>query len=774
MKRNIRIASVIAVVSLFSGCQKEIDYYNAQSTEPVAGINDSDLVLDGKTESATIRLETNMWWTAEVQYGNAEDEEWCHISPENGYGNVEISVSSTRNYLVSSDRTARIIVKGNDKNTSFRKEFVVVQKPSSPYIDIDNIEGALLEVPIVHSVNMIQIKSNNAWTAVSNQDWCTVETEGTAGEDILSLVCSTNTTGEVREAVVEIVSKSEPGLKNTFKVSQSNKFGTTVVEVEKTPSSFALSWTPVVGAAEYQVLVRKTDGETVSIDAGTETYYNLAEAPLFAEPQYAGYVALSVKTISEDPEVFSISGEVESNSHFTSGNGTSANPFIIGDLESLRNITVANKVLAGAYYKLSFTPSLDTEFEPLCSVADPFAGIFDGNGVTVSEWKPTVYADRTNCYAFFRAVAPGAVVSNLKFRSCELHLTKGDGSVSSSDNGMAFVAGINKGEIRDIELSGCTVSTEAGTSPLYVGAVAGQNSGIISRCNASGGRISAAADRNKSDEFNCGGITGYNTADGRIESCVNGNEIIAMNNVGGIAGYNDGVVRGCGNTGKITANYYFGGITGYVKTTGKGTCLIENCYNTGTLVMDEPANFGRGAAYVGGITSRIHSTGNAVRGCFNSGDMIIGASVSSSSMRVGGIVGHLNNTGKLSDCYFTGNVTIAGKVNYGGIVGEFADKATTISNCYVAGKVTRTDSASGNINDAFGSVAKSCVIKSCYALQNGGGAFASGTTTNMGEECGYRSEMELKDQNTFIGWDFSTIWVMNGYPSLINNSPARL
>lgn len=772
MKQNIKIASVIALALSFVACQTEKDFYNANSTEPVAEISAGDLVLDGKTESAVIKMETNMWWSAEVQYDGTAEEEWCLISPEKGYGNVEIAVTSTRNYQASADRTARIIVRGDDKNTSFTKEFVVVQKASSPYIDIDNLEGSVLEVPIVRSVNQIQVKANSAWTATSSQDWCTVDSRGSVGEEILALTCATNVTGKVREAVVEIVSKEDPELKNSFKVSQSNEFGVTVVTLDKTPSSFSLSWTPVVGAANYQVLVRKVDGETVSIDAGSETSCNLALDPLFAEPQYAGYVALSVKTISEDPEVFSISQEVESNSHFTSGKGTAADPFIIGDPESLMNITKANKVLAGSYYKLSHTPSLSENFVPVCSADDPFSGIFDGNGQTVSGWKQTVYADQTNCFAFFGAVAKGAKVSNLKFNSCELSLTKGEGSVSSTNNGIAFVAGLNNGEISNVELTGCSVSTEAGTSPLYVGAVAGQNSGVISACRTSGGRLCAAADRNKTDEFNCGGITGYNTADGKIENCVNGNEILAMNIVGGIAGYNDGTVIGCGNTGKITANYYFGGITGYVKTTGKATCHIENCYNTGTLVMDEPAGFGRGAAYMGGITSRIHSTGDAVRGCYNSGEMIVGSSVSSSSMRIGGIVGHVNNTGTVYDCYFSGNVTIAGKVNYGGIVGEFADKATVIANCYSTGKVTKADSASGNINDAFGSVAKSCTITSCYALQNGGDAFAGGTTTKMGEECGHRTEAELKTQDTFSGWDFSTVWEMNGYPSLRNN-PSR-
>jgi len=770
MKRNIKSLSIMALAISFMACQDEIDYYNARETDPAASIADSDLVLDGKTESAVITMETNMWWTAEVAY-DGTSEDWCRITPESGYGNVEITVTSTRNYQLSSDRIARIIVKGDDRNTSFTKEFIVTQKASSPYIDIDNLKGKSIEVPVVRSVNKIVVKSNSAWTASSNQDWCTVTADGDSGEIPISVECAMNKSGQVREAVIEIKSKNDDGLTESFKVIQDHVFGTTVVTVEKTPSAFGLSWTPVVGSAGYQVLVRKLDGEVEAIDAGTQTSIDLAGTELFGTPEYAGWVALSVKTLSEDPDVFSVSQEHESNSHFTSGKGLEADPFIIGDIESLGNITKANKVLGGAYYKLAFTPEPGTDFTPICSYGDPFAGVFDGNGATISNWKPTVYVDRNTYFGFFGAVASGARISDLKFKDCQFRLTNDGGSISS-DTSVGFLSGTNNGEITNVEISNCSIATDAGTSPLFVGAVSGQNSGTISSCHASGGRISAASDRNKSDKFQCGGITGYNKADGVVENCENGNEIIAMDIIGGIAGYNDGIVSNCGNSGKITANYYFGGIVGYVKTTGKGTFRIENCWNTGTIVMDEPSGFGRGAAYMGGIISRLHSTGVAVKGCWNSGDMIVGSSASGSNMRVGGIVGHVNNTGILTDCYFSGNVTIAGKANYGGIVGEFADKATKVVNCYSVGKVTKADSASGEINDAFGKGASKPVISSCYALSNGGDSFAGGTTTGVGPECGYKTASELQNQNTFSGWDFTTIWVMNGYPTLRQN-PAK-
>jgi len=771
MKQYIKTLILLTGMALTVSCAKEIDYYNSETTAAFASIADDALVLEGKTESAQIQMNTNIWWTAEVQYDSGESEQWCRISPAKGFGNIDIEVSSTRNYNSSSERKAKIIIKGDDKNTEFKKEFTVTQKASSPYIDIENIEGKLLEVPIVRSENRINIKSNNDWKAGSNQDWCTVTGTGEAGDKTLTVTCATNLTGLVREALVTVTSSRDSKISSSFKVSQSDKFGVTIVEVEKTPTVFKASWEPVVGAANYEVQVKKLDGSVSTVDAGTETSLDLAAVPLFSIPEYAGYVKIAVKTVSEDPQVFTVSNEVESNSHFTSGKGTAAEPFMIGEMESLQNVTKANKVLSGAYYKLDFTPDM-SRFTPLCTSNDPFAGIFDGNGKTVSSWKPTVMVDKTNKFAFFTAITSDAEVKNLKFSDCVLSLTNDGGSISESNVGISFAVGYNKGKISNITITNCSVETEAGTSPVYFGAMAGQNKGSISSCSTSGGRFSAAADRNKSDKFIVGGMAGYNTDAGTIENCTNDTEILAMDIVGGIAGYNDGKILSCGNKAQITANYYFGGIAGYPKTTGTATVLIKDCWNTGTIIMDEPSGFGRGAAYMGGITSRVHSTGDVIVNCWNSGNMIVGTSASSSSMRIGGITGHVNNKGNIKNCYFNGNVTIAGNVNYGGIVGEFADKACKIENCYSVGKVTKTESATGSIRDAFGKLAKSASVKSCYALSNGGSSFMSGTTTGVSSECGNKTESELKTQSTFSGWDFSTIWVMNGYPQLRTN-PQR-
>ena len=280
------------------------------------------------------------------------------------------------------------------------------------------------------------------------------------------------------------------------------------------------------------------------------------------------------------------------------------------------------------------------------------------------------------------------------------------------------------------------------------------------------GRGYVSADRNKTDEFTCGGIAAYNYATGVVDQCVNHASITAMNQVGGVVGMNGGKVIGSGNTGAITANYYFGGVVGYT-TSSSAACVIEKCYNTGTLTMDEPAGMGRGAAYMGGVTSRIYSNKTVISKCYNTGDLIVGASVSSSSLRIGGIVGHTNKPGRLTDCYNAGNATIKGKANYGGIVGEMADQAAVITNCYTVGKIT-VDGGSGNLFSAFGKASGKAVITDCYALDNGD-AFAGGSTSGI-TGGGLLSEAQMKNPASYSGWDFVTVWQAGGgsypYPTL--------
>jgi len=155
--------------------------------------------------------------------------------------------------------------------------------------------------------------------------------------------------------------------------------------------------------------------------------------------------------------------------------------------------------------------------------------------------------------------------------------------------------------------------------------------------------------------------------------------------------------------------------------------------------------------FVGGLAGKVQNNSNISK-CYVSGSV-------SGSVCVGGLVG-MNVSSTISDCYSTASVSAADH-DAGGLVGGNGDNyyntGGTISNSYSTGSVYAHDSGGGLIGGSpAGSVTNSFwdTETSGYAVSNGGG---TGKTTT-----------EMQTQSTFTGWDFTSIWQINGthYPVL--------
>ena len=767
MKKTIISSIGISFALLLAAACTQEDLYSSEDTTPTVGINDKYLTFDGKTEKAKILIESNIWWKAHIEYGDT-DENWLDISPADGFGNIEINVTTDRNYDLTRPKTAKLIIESDDEYGTFYKEYLVTQNPSDPYIEIEGIEDNLLRTSVTRNETALTLYTNTTWAAESaDKDWCTVESDVYAtGQQTIRLVCQFNSWQQERSTAVTFRSKTYPDVQYILNVVQSGTFDPPTLVLEKDNAGrINLSWNEIMGAVKFTVILMNGDATIAEIDNGTSTACDLSSAPVFATPEYVGMFEAYVHAESEDPDIYSDSNREQANSHFASGTGTAADPFVIDADCYLRNIALANNVAGNCHYRLDYSPPPGNDFEPICSPDAPFKGIFDGNGHVISGWEIEPVATDRNYFGLFGGIAEGGTVSNLGFSDCSIFITNSGGSVNDENNGFAWVAAVNNGTISNIGIENCTIGCQTGTSPLCVGGITGSNNGTVSGCTVSGA-ISAATDRNKNDTFECGGIAGYNNESGIIENCTSSSTITAMDHVGGIVGMNGGTVRSSVNTGNITANYYFGGVVGHT-TSSSATCLIEDCANTGTLTMSEPSGQGRGAAYLGGIISRIYSPNTTVIRCYNTGNIVVGTTVSSSSMRIGGIVGQTNKAGQLIDCYNTGNATISGKADYGGIVGIMGDYAAVIQNCHSVGNVT-VDGGSGNIYLAFGNASDSAIISGCYALDTGTGVgFAGGNISSI-TQSGLLSAPQMADQASFAGWDFSSVWeITNGeYPTL--------
>ena len=163
-------------------------------------------------------------------------------------------------------------------------------------------------------------------------------------------------------------------------------------------------------------------------------------------------------------------------------------------------------------------------------------------------------------------------------------------------------------------------------------------------------------------------------------------------NVGGIVGFNSGIIRNCYNEGMVSSLYnndnYLGGICGM---NGGGT--ITGCYNKGKV-----ANSVRGTR-AGGICGR--ST-NKILNCYNTGSVTGG-------YMVGGICGSnasSTTSGRIENCYNIGTInTIINDNDDKRNIAVIENEKAVVNNCYYLedNYIAEEDGASGRDADDFAS-----------------------------------------------------------------------
>ena len=167
---------------------------------------------------------------------------------------------------------------------------------------------------------------------------------------------------------------------------------------------------------------------------------------------------------------------------------------------------------------------------------------------------------------------------------------------------------------------------------------------------------------------------------------------------GVVASAQDTVIRGCSNNADITGNEgYTGGI---VAVTSYGTTTIENCWNTGAILLRGWQHQFRG---VGGIIGNASAAVN-ITNCYNTGAISFYYKTQKIQQAAGGIVGLAGesshaSTITLTNCYATGTVSgqYDDQARMGALVGEVADneRATlTATNCYYLDSAVQTSGAS--------------------------------------------------------------------------------
>jgi filamentous hemagglutinin family protein len=213
------------------------------------------------------------------------------------------------------------------------------------------------------------------------------------------------------------------------------------------------------------------------------------------------------------------------------------------------------------------------------------------------------------------------------------------------------------------------------TGNNYVGTIAGNNGGSVSRVDVTQGTIRGAS--------YVGGLSGVAQFSGTLLSMYAGYFSGSVRGtgdyVGGLVGSTNQNIFASSSSGTVRGNNYVGGLVGMVNTginAQSNTQIISNSYSTSDVT---------GNGYVGGLIGSnglysAHTLGNRVQNSFATGNVVGAASP------VGGLIGY--NAGTVSQSYATGNVTVwESLTGIGGLIGY---NVNSVTQSYATGNVTAT------------------------------------------------------------------------------------
>lgn len=251
----------------------------------------------------------------------------------------------------------------------------------------------------------------------------------------------------------------------------------------------------------------------------------------------------------------------------------------------------------------------------------------------------------------------------------EEHTIRGIYVTGYEGNGSNGLFSKNNGKISNLKIQDSTIK-----GSYSVGAIAGNNDGIIENCVSSATILSES---NGITYCSIGGIVGTNNR--MVRNCENYGNVMSSNKaskIGGIAGLNyEGSIINCKNYGKVEGGLHndscMGGILG-----GNLRGSIRQCINEGEVNGEN--------RYVAGIVG--DNMSGEIAECANKG-LITTENTTVNHSELGGICSN-NDKGEIRYCYNIGNIQDAApentsRGNY--LTGIVCNNKGSVQNCYNAG-----------------------------------------------------------------------------------------
>lgn len=408
---------------------------------------------------------------------------------------------------------------------------------------------------------------------------------------------------------------------------------------------------------------------------------------------------------------------------FLKGTGTLQDSYQITNCIDLQNM---NQNLSASYILANDIDCSQSKswnggngFRPVMT----FTGILDGQNHVINN----LYSHWPQGYAGLFGWTRNANISNVRLTNEDV---MGRGPVGGLIDIMESSA------IKNCDLQGAIQTNDAQDTSFSVGGLIGEaeEGATVINAHVEGTVISDG-------DGSVGGLIGENF--GNLENVsfsgtVKGNR----NNVGGLIGMN-------GPGSKIIDAYSIGNV------------ISTNC--VGGLIGDAQGtdiNSTHSSASVQGF-----SEAGGLVGCYDAGSLTQSyatGNVTVDSAYVGGLVGVLYR-GSISNCYATGNVT-GNETNSGGMGGLVGLLNGSVATSYSVGQVSATGGESW-VGGLIGAKALDGTITDSYYDKD------TSHQSDVGKGSPV-SDMQMKEQITFINWDFNNIWQINenvNYPTLIDS-----
>ena len=396
-----------------------------------------------------------------------------------------------------------------------------------------------------------------------------------------------------------------------------------------------------LNATTIQLKQIGSDGSAISIDATYNNMVNNGYIIKFEDKVKVTQVTADNYNLAAGNKDYFIYLE-------TGESGAPAGYTPIYTASQLQNIS-----MNGKYILMSDIDMKGVNWTPLGTTTNPFIGIFDGNGHTISNY--TINSTNSNVGLF--GAIKNATITNVNISNS---------SITSNGNQVGGLVGY----ALNSTISNCTGNSITVKGNSQVG-------GLIGRADSSEINNSAISGDVKSETSYTGGFVGYVVASTITNST-------ASVNVEGLSKMNIelGATSQC-----------IGGFVGYLLNSSNPSSqsTIDNCSASGNVTGTREVGGFAGAAGQGTQISNSSATGTV------NGNLTEPFNIASiNSYNYGGFIGY--NIGTITNCSSTGSVS--GLANVGGFVGRNTDG--TISNSYSTGAVSTisgVDATTGKVLD---------------------------------------------------------------------------